>query len=85
MQNYLKDNPITFRAKSTPELIPCTEEQEEILNSFHTYKNTTNITASGIAKLEVKYYKDINTTYAQKDEVQEMIDSSITEAIGGAY
>lgn len=45
----------------TPELIPCTPEQEEILNSFHTYKNVTNITASGIANLKVNYKKDQDT------------------------
>lgn len=44
-----------------PELIECTEEQEKILNSFHTYKNVTNIWCDGIAVLKVNYKKDLET------------------------
>ena len=36
-------------------------ETETILNSFHTYKNVTNITANGITKLKVNYKKDLAT------------------------
>lgn len=46
---------------ATPELIECTTEQEEILNSFYTYKGITNISVDGIGTLKVNYKKDLET------------------------
>ena len=47
----------------TPKLIPCTPEQVEVLESFNTYKNVTNISSDSIGELEVTYSKDLETLY----------------------
>lgn len=52
---------IIYYKLAEPELIPCTEEQEEVLNSFKTYKNVTNISTDSIATLNVAYKKDLET------------------------
>lgn len=52
---------IAYCVLATPELIPCTEEQESILNSFYTYKGITNISVDGIGTLKVNYKKDLET------------------------
>jgi len=44
-----------------PELIPCTPEQVEQLESFNTYKNVTSLSSDSIGELEVFYYKDLET------------------------
>lgn len=44
-----------------PLLILCTVEQVEVLESFYTYKNITNISSDSIGELEVFYYKDLET------------------------
>lgn len=46
---------------ATPTLIECTPEQVEVLESFNTYKNVTNISSDSIGELEVFYYKDLET------------------------
>ena len=46
---------------ATPKLIECTPEQVEVLESFNTYKNVTNISSDSIGELEVFYYKDLET------------------------
>ena len=46
-----------------PLLIPCTPEQVEVLESFNTYKNVTNISSDSIGELEVTYSKDLETLY----------------------
>ena len=54
---------------ATPELIECTVEQEEILNSFYTYKNVTNVSMSGIGKIKIIYKQDqqtINKNYENR-------------------
>lgn len=48
---------------ATPTLIPCTAEQVEVLESFNTYKNVTNISSDSIGELEVTYSKDLETLY----------------------
>ena len=59
---YEAGQPLTgYYILATPELIECTVEQEEILNSFYTYKNITNISVDGIATLKVNYKKDLET------------------------
>lgn len=61
-EKYANGTPvIVYYVLETPELIPCTAEQEEILNSFYTYKNITNISMSGIGTLKVNYKKDLET------------------------
>lgn len=61
-EQYANGTPVEIYYESTtPELIECTEEQVKVLESFKTYKNITNITASGIAKLKVNYKKDLAT------------------------
>ena len=64
----LKGNTLYYILE-TPELISCTAEQEEILNSFYTYKNVTNISMSGIGKIKIIYKKDqqtINKNYENR-------------------
>ncbi len=51
-----------------PILIPCTPEQVEVLESFNTYKNVTNISSDSIGELEVFYYKDIETLNKNNEE-----------------
>ena len=61
-QQYANGTPvIVYYVVETPELIPCTAGQEEILNSFYTYKNVTNISVDGIGTLKVNYKKDLET------------------------
>lgn len=61
-EQYANGTPLeVYYVLSTPELIPCTPEQEEILNSFYTYKNITNISVSGIGTVKVNYKKDLET------------------------
>ena len=54
---------IVYYVLETPELIPCTAEQESILNSFYTYKGITNISVDGIGTLKVNYKKDLETMF----------------------
>lgn len=56
-----ENNVLIYYVLTTPKLIECTTEQEEILNSFHTYKGITNISADGIGTLKVNYKKDLET------------------------
>ena len=51
-----------------PKLIPCTPEQVEVLESFDTYKNITNISSDSIGELEVFYYKDQDTINKNNEE-----------------
>lgn len=61
-EQYANGTPvIIYYILATPELIPCTAEQEEILNSFYTYKGITNVSMSGIGTLKVNYKKDLET------------------------
>ena len=52
----------------TPELIECTPEQVEQLESFNTYKNVTNISSDSIGEIEVFYYKDLETLNKNNEE-----------------
>ena len=64
VKTFLASNPITVYAKrAEPLLIPCTAEQVEVLESFNTYKNVTNISSDSIGELEVTYSKDLETLY----------------------
>lgn len=56
-----ENNLIVDYVLAEPELIPCTPEQVEELESFKTYKNVTNISSDSIGELEVTYSKDIET------------------------
>ena len=61
-EQYANETPATlYYLSTTPKLIECTEEQSEILNSFCTYKNVTNVSMIGIATLKVNYKKDLET------------------------
>jgi hypothetical protein len=63
-EQYTKGKPLTiYYALKTPILIPCTAEQVEVLESFNTYKNVTNISSDSIGELEVTYSKDLETLY----------------------
>ena len=63
-EQYANETPATlYYLSTTPKLIECTVEQEEILNSFYTYKNVTNISMSGIGTLKVNYKKDLETMF----------------------
>ena len=60
---------IVYYVLSEPELIECTAEQEEILNSFYTYKGVTNVSMSGIGKIKIIYKQDqqtINKNYENR-------------------
>lgn len=62
VKTFLASNPITVYTKRvTPTLIECTPEQVEVLESFNTYKNVTNISSDSMGELEVFYYKDLET------------------------
>lgn len=69
-EKYANGTPvIVYYVLETPELIPCTAEQEAILNSFYTYKNITNISVDGIGKIKIIYKKDqqtINKNYEKR-------------------
>lgn len=63
-EQYANGTPATlYYLSTTTELIECTAEQESILNSFHTYKNITNISVDGIGTLKVNYKKDLETMF----------------------
>lgn len=58
-EKYVSGNPVVIYYISTePELIACTEEQTEILNSFTTYRNKTNVSVDGIGTLKVLYKQE---------------------------
>ncbi len=61
-EKYANGTPVVaYYVLREPELIPCTAEQESILNSFYTYKGITNISVDGIGTLKVNYKKDLET------------------------
>lgn len=63
-EQYANGTPVViYYELAEPELIECTEEQSEILNSFYTYKNVTNISVDGIGTLKVNYKKDLETLF----------------------
>ena len=63
LNEFLQKGIKLYYPLATPELIPCTAEQEEILNSFYTYKGITNISVDGIGTLKVNYKKDLETLF----------------------
>lgn len=63
LNKFLQKGIKLYYPLATPELIECTVEQEEILNSFYTYKGITNISVDGIATLKVNYKKDLETMF----------------------
>lgn len=63
-EQYANGTPVTvYYVLTTSELLECTEEQEEILNSFYTYKGITNVSMSGIGKIKIIYKKDLETMF----------------------
>lgn len=63
-EQYANGTPvIVYYVLQEPELIPCTEDQKSVLNSFYTYKNVTNVSMSGIGTLKVNYKKDLETMF----------------------
>lgn len=62
LTEYITKNPIFVQyVLVEPILIPCTPEQVEVLESFNTYKNVTNISSDSIGELEVTYTKNGET------------------------
>ena len=79
---------------ATPKLIPCTKEQNEILDEIEnssTYKNVTYIYSNDEISpiFDIEYYKDLDTiinntkkeTQSQIDEIKELLSTTGTSAM----
>lgn len=94
-EQYNSVNPVYVIYKlAEPKLIPCTEEQNTILDEIEnssTYKNVTYIYSNDEISpiFDIEYYKDLDTiinntkkeTQSQIDEIKELLSTTGTSAM----
>ena len=79
---------VAYYKLAEPQLLECTEEQNEILDELtnaRTYKNVTNITTDSKAILSLDYAKDQETQNQKMqneiDEIKQLLSTTQTSAL----
>lgn len=86
LKEFLSNNNLEFYyILEEPELIPCTEEQNAILDEIdeqaHTYKNVTHISSTNEISpyFNIEYRKDLDTIHKQQDDRTTALEDRIIE------